>query len=117
MTSSFRRLLLATGLAVAWQLFVVVGVGGLSYLVRDHVDLEWFVKVLLFPLPLLWWLERKVTEAVGVPGPGHLVLPEPWRTAVQVAVPVLQVSFVAFVIYMLLSLKANAARPRLTERA
>ena len=86
-------------------------------MVHGTVDLEWLVKLLMFPLGLLWWLEVKLTEAVGVPGPGHPVLPEPWKTAVYVAVPILQISFVASVIYVLLGVRARSVQARLAERA
>jgi hypothetical protein len=53
MTLSLRRVCLAVGLAVVWQLFVVLGVGGLSHFVHGTVDLEWLVKLLMFPLGVL----------------------------------------------------------------
>ena len=112
-----RRLWLTFGLTVAWYVFVTLALAGASYLMGERVNLLWLWKVLLFPLGILAWLEVKLTEAVGVPGPGHLVLPGPWRTAVRIAYPVLHVSFVVLVIHLLLGWRARTLGSRVAERA
>jgi hypothetical protein len=117
MMSRFKRLGLAAVLAFTWALLSLAILQGVGYLLGDTFNLDWVGKVALFPFSVLGWLEVKLTEAVGVPGPGHLVLTTPWRALLLAVALSIHFGFFTLVAYVLLSWKARAQGQRLGGRA
>jgi hypothetical protein len=107
MTPRVRRLASAVGLAVAWYVLVILLLLVVSVLWGERHNTLWLWKILLFPAGLLGWLEVKLTEWFGVPGPGHLVLTKPLRTVVVIGYPLLHFGFVLSIAYLLLGWRAK----------